>query len=218
MAMLNEKSKISGYLIAIIMVCSSINYSGAGDIAVVDNIQGWHHPVKAVFQKHKVKLHRVELLENRTYPVFYVTFPYDPHLAHNDNYFKPLYYETLQANGFWNYAFISRDDNVRININWDKRKKLLLEDIQDVNDESKIITLDRATEIVRSFPEVNRVIKAYPSRKVHIELMEDKPERYIFRAYTIVPPEPQLDLPSHTATFGWYSVIKQNGQITAIVP
>jgi hypothetical protein len=61
----------------------------AGDVKVITDIKNWHHPVKAVFQKYKVDLDKVEL-QDKTYAVFYVKkFPYDPMLGHNDNYFNP---------------------------------------------------------------------------------------------------------------------------------
>jgi hypothetical protein len=103
----------------------------AGEVKVITDINHWQHPVKAVLQKHKVVLYKVEL-HNQTYPVFYVKFPYDPMLGHNDRYFRPLYYETLKANGFWNYALVDREDGCRINITWDKKTKTLSENIENL--------------------------------------------------------------------------------------
>jgi hypothetical protein len=102
----------------------------AGDVKVITDIKNWQHPVKTVLQKHKVDLKKVEL-QNETFPVFYVKFPYDPMLGHNDNYFHPLYYDTLAANGFWNYAFVDLDSGNRINITWDKKTKTLSENIEN---------------------------------------------------------------------------------------
>ena len=107
----------------------------AGDVKVITDIKNWHHPVKAVLQKHKVELYKVEL-QNKNYPVFYVKFPYDPMLGHNDNYFHPLYYDTLEANGFWNYAFVDSEDGCRINITWDKKTKTLSENIEKIGSEA----------------------------------------------------------------------------------
>jgi hypothetical protein len=104
----------------------------AGDVTVISNIKEWHHPVKDVLKKQKVILYKVEL-HNKTYPIFYVRFPYDPRLGHNDKYFKPLYYETLKANGFWNYAFIDRSFQCRINITWDRKSRTLSENLEDID-------------------------------------------------------------------------------------
>jgi hypothetical protein len=89
----------------IISIFLAVDISMASEVTVISNIQEWRHPVKDILLKHKVILYKVEL-HNKTYPIFYVKFPYDPRLAHNDKYFRPLYYETLKADGFWNYSLI----------------------------------------------------------------------------------------------------------------
>lgn len=103
----------------------------ANDVETITDIEHWRHPVKRVFQKYKVELYKVEL-HNKTYPVFYVKFPYDPMLGHNDNYFHTVYYDILEANGFWDYAFVDSQDGIRINITWDKKTKALSENIEQV--------------------------------------------------------------------------------------
>ena len=115
----------------IISIFLAVDISLAGEVTVISNIKEWHHPVKDILHKHKVILYKVEL-HNKTYPIFYVRFPYDPRLAHNDNYFKPLYYETLKANGFWDYSFIDRSFQCKINITWDKKSKTLTESLDDI--------------------------------------------------------------------------------------
>ena len=121
-------------------VCMSailwVTVAMANEVKVITDIAHWQHPVKAVLQKHKVQLYKVEL-HNQTYPIFYVKFPYDPIFGHNDNYFHPLYYETLAANGFWNYAFVDREYGYRINITWDGKTKTLSENIEDLSPDVK---------------------------------------------------------------------------------
>jgi hypothetical protein len=115
----------------IISMFLAVDSSLASEVTVISNIKEWQHPVKDILIKHKVILYKVEL-HNKTYPIFYVRFPYDPRLSHNDNYFKPLYYETLEANGFWNYAFVDRSFQCRINITWDKKSRTLTENLDDI--------------------------------------------------------------------------------------
>ena len=110
----------------------AVDISLAGEVTVISNIKEWQHPVKDILNKHKVILYKVEL-HNKTYPIFYVRFPYDPRLGHNDKYFKPLYYETLKANGFWDYSFIDRSFQCKINITWDKKSKTLTESLDDID-------------------------------------------------------------------------------------
>jgi hypothetical protein len=116
----------------IISMFLAVDISLATEITVISNIKEWHHPVKDIFHKQRVILYKVEL-HNKTYPIFYVRFPYDPRLAHNDNYFKPLYYETLKANGFWDYSFIDRSFQCKIKITWDKKSKTLTESLDDID-------------------------------------------------------------------------------------
>jgi hypothetical protein len=116
----------------IISIFLAVDTSLASEVTVISNIQEWQHPVKDIFIKHKVILYKVEL-HNKTYPIFYVKFPYDPRLGHNDKYFKPLYYETLKANGFWDYSFIDRSFQCRINITWDKKSRTLTESLDDID-------------------------------------------------------------------------------------
>ena len=122
---------IGSLFLLIISNLLAVNISLANEVTVIKNIQEWRHPVKDILNKHKVILYKVEL-HNKTYPIFYVRFPYDPRLAHNDKYFKPLYYETLKANGFWDYAFIDHSFQCRINITWDKKSKTLTESLDDI--------------------------------------------------------------------------------------
>jgi hypothetical protein len=106
--------------------------AAADDLKVITDINAWNHPVKKVFQKHEVVLKKVEL-HNRTYPVFFVELPYDPKFRHNDRFFQPLYYETLKANGFWDYALVDRSSEVKINIRWNKKTKTMSENMESIN-------------------------------------------------------------------------------------
>jgi hypothetical protein len=124
------------FLVGSLLVCMAGSFfdgamARAGDVTMITNIKEWQHPVKDVLAKHKVILYKVEL-HNKTYPVFYVRFPYDPWFGHNDKFFKPLYYETLKANGFWDYSFIDQSFNCKINIKWDKSTKTLSEGMDDL--------------------------------------------------------------------------------------
>jgi hypothetical protein len=103
----------------------------AADRVVIDNVHAWQHPVKQVFQEMNVTLYKVELLQNRTYPVFHVKFPYDPHLGHNDKYFRTLYQKTLKANGYWSYAFVAPEDRVRVRVTYDRAAKTMREQVED---------------------------------------------------------------------------------------
>jgi hypothetical protein len=132
MAVAVRRTLMAGSLI-VVMISSllALEISIAGEVTAINNIKEWKHPVKDVLLKHNIVIYKVEIY-NKTYPVFYVKFPYDPWLGHNDKFFKPLYYETLQANGFWDYSFVDRSSQCKINIKWDKPSKTLTESLEDL--------------------------------------------------------------------------------------
>ena len=101
----------------------------ATDTVVITDIVAWKHPIKDVLAKNKVQLHKVELTKNRKYPILYVTLPYDPQSSETTDYFNQLYTELLTANGWWSYALHDEQDKIQIDINWDKRKRLMSMDI-----------------------------------------------------------------------------------------
>lgn len=118
----------------IFIVCSPLSparNAAAQDVKVITDINAWNHPVKKVLQKYEVVIKKVEL-HNQTYPVFYVELPYDPKFRHNDRFFRPLYYEILKANGFWDYSLVDPLSEVRINIKWNKKTKALSEDMESI--------------------------------------------------------------------------------------
>ena len=92
---------------------------------VITNIADWNHPVKKVFTQHKVKLTKIVLTKHKKYPIFYVSFPYDPQSSQTADYFNQLYAEVLAANGWRNYALQDEQDKIRIEVSWNKNKKVL---------------------------------------------------------------------------------------------
>jgi hypothetical protein len=65
--------------------------------------------------KAKVGLSELHLC-NKTYPVFFVSVPYEPRSSHTDSYFIPLYANVCKANGQWPYAFVSKDDGFIVSV------------------------------------------------------------------------------------------------------
>ena len=123
--------------IACLICMATFARSQPDDVRIIDDVTKWKHPVKGVFQKYGVVVEKVELRNNGRYPLFYVRLPYDPHLAHNDGYFRGLYAAVLKANGYWDYELVSQLDDVRIRITYDRKSKTLREDIVRSDDEKK---------------------------------------------------------------------------------
>ncbi|NLR74893.1 MULTISPECIES: hypothetical protein [Leeia] len=83
------------------------------------SLQGWKHPVKGVFEHNRVKLYRVQLCNERKYPVFYVDVPYDPQ-GQTGDYFWPLYESLRKANGGWPLSLVAVNNNTVIMLTWRK--------------------------------------------------------------------------------------------------
>ena len=97
---------------------------GAPETTITD-LASWKHPVKAVLQRNKVKLSKVEISTDRKHPeqkyfVFYVSLPYDPQSSQTTSYFNKLYTGILQGTGQADYALQDEDDHVRIEVTWNK--------------------------------------------------------------------------------------------------
>ncbi|MGI0491531.1 hypothetical protein ACN4EG_06945 [Alkalinema pantanalense CENA528] len=75
----------------------------------------WQHPTREVMIQRGVEIIAVQLCNDRTYPVFYVNFPYAPH-GQTKDYFDPLYAEMKSANGGWPFAFVSMKDQTIVQI------------------------------------------------------------------------------------------------------
>jgi hypothetical protein len=96
------------------------------------NMEGWQHPTRQVFIERGIKLQKVSLCNSNKFPIFYAEVPYDPHFAHNDNYFTPLYSALLKANGQWPFAIVATGDNAIIVVTG--KSNAIKEDIEDYED------------------------------------------------------------------------------------
>jgi len=85
---------------------------------VITDIATWKHPTKAVFDKYKVTLKAVTVRDK--YATFQVEFPFDPQTQPNAARLQALCLDLLKANGSWNYALVSAQDHLEIDVSWDK--------------------------------------------------------------------------------------------------
>lgn len=84
-------------------------------------MESWNHPTKQVFIERGARLERVSICNDRKLPVFFAEIPYDPKLAHNNNYLHPLYQSLLKANGWWPFAIVATNDNLIIFVSGNKK-------------------------------------------------------------------------------------------------
>ncbi|WP_317970959.1 DUF5050 domain-containing protein [Paenibacillus sp. CCS19] len=90
----------------------------SGKVQTIEDIEGWEHPTKNVFERYGLQLMKVELSHDQTYPTFYLST--DPRRLLTDPGFQ---YELAEANGYWDYKIIYDDQFVEIYA--DKASKLV---------------------------------------------------------------------------------------------
>ena len=90
----------------------------------------WTHPVRDEVEKRsEAHLLWAALCDEQRYPVFGMEFDYDPNGQTND-FFRPLFYDLLQANGRWPYAIIVPSSKLMIVVSG-KSKSAFKVDYQD---------------------------------------------------------------------------------------
>ncbi len=101
----------------------------ADDAVVITDIPNWHHPVKDVFQRHNVTVSKVELLHNKTYPIFHVTCTYDPQSSENSKFYDDLLNDVLNANGKWAFELHCDGENDGFSVKWNKTSQTMDEEL-----------------------------------------------------------------------------------------
>ncbi len=114
-----------------LMIALTSTVLRADDVVVIDDIGNWRHPTKDVFSKWKIKLTKVDLLNHRVYPVFYVDgLPFDPMMGRqNAKDMGRLEAELFAANGKHDYALELKQDNIRVNVSYNRATRTLEEEI-----------------------------------------------------------------------------------------
>jgi hypothetical protein len=69
------------------------------------DLKQWSHPTKRVLDRKQIEIRKVELCNNDVYPIFTVSFRYDPQ-GPNDAYYNKLFAEMAAANGYHSYSFV----------------------------------------------------------------------------------------------------------------
>jgi len=102
------------------------------DIETISDISKWQHPVRQVLLKNKVILSKVELRNNKQFPVFFVTLPLAKGNTSTTDYFNHIFLEILKANGYWSYELYESGEDFIILVSWDKDKKQIKVDYKDI--------------------------------------------------------------------------------------
>jgi hypothetical protein len=98
---------------------------GINEANTINDIEHWNHPVKKLLEGYGIGIDEVELLNNKTYPIF--------NLGYTDGLLDECYYSDLwniaEANGFWNYKLCSDDsydENKSVEVFCDRSKRILI--------------------------------------------------------------------------------------------
>ncbi len=72
--------------------------------SLITNIATWNHPTKKVFNKYKTPIVSLQLLKNKTYPVFSIA---------KEVKNTPTFWDELaKANGYWNFSVIDQSNTL----------------------------------------------------------------------------------------------------------
>lgn len=97
-------------------------------VYVISDIAGWKHPVKDVLTKENIKILKVELLRNKTYPIFYLeiapVYEFNSQFA---KYFNNLLNEVARANGYWDFKVVDERKGLKFEVECDTKSKLINE-------------------------------------------------------------------------------------------
>lgn len=94
---------------------------------VITDIANWNHPVKDVLNKYNIRIMKIELLNNKQYPIFNVEF--DPVYrldTQGAKYFDTLLKSIASANGYWNFKVVDDKNKFVFDVECNKEKRMLL--------------------------------------------------------------------------------------------
>ena len=95
---------------------------------VITDIGSWSHPTKDVFEKNHLALTKVELMWNKTFPVFHVkSFGADPGAGPAHAFFVPLEADLIKANGGNAFKMVEDEGADGFVVYYDRTKRAIHE-------------------------------------------------------------------------------------------
>lgn len=101
---------------------NAVNNSSQNNNAdTITDIDNWNHPVKYVFNNAGIKVNKVDFQNNKTYPIFNVSFVKE---FNEDNkiYYKNLINQVATANGYWDYEIADTSKSIDIKVSCNRSK------------------------------------------------------------------------------------------------
>lgn len=103
---------------------SSTLYTSIAKECQTIDLNNWSHPTREVLIKYKAKIIKVELCNNKKYPIFTIKgLAFDLSSQPNEKSTRDFFYALLKANAKWDYAVIDTDSQVISTIHHHKEKK-----------------------------------------------------------------------------------------------
>lgn len=87
------------------------------------DLKQWSHPTRRVLERKQIEIRKVELCNKDVYPIFTVSFRYDPQ-GPNDAYYNKLFVEMAEANGFHSYSFVDPTWSIVMDVKVTGKKEL----------------------------------------------------------------------------------------------
>lgn len=115
------------------------------DSNVITDIDNWSHPVKEIFNAESIKINKVELKDNKTYAIFYVSLNKDLN-NENKSYYLNILQKIASANSYWDYEIKDENKDIDIKVKCSKDKKSI-ESIEYNKDSNYFSTLTTSNAI-----------------------------------------------------------------------
>lgn len=112
------------WIIIILLINSKLAL--AVDQIPVERYENWGHPILAIFKKYNFTVQKVNYLTDKTCPIFYGKFRYDPATGALNSELDEIYYKALKANSYFPYVLIDKSRDLRINVGWKDKQKTQL--------------------------------------------------------------------------------------------
>lgn len=100
-----------------------------GEVVTIKDIENWNHPTKSVFKEWDYTVTIVQLLKDKTYPIFYVQK--DTEAAADESFYKYSFLkEVAEKNGYWDFKIVN-DLGDFVSVECDKNQKRVVKSVSN---------------------------------------------------------------------------------------
>lgn len=102
----------------ILVLISTVLFAEERESFVISDITKWNHPTKKVFIDNGFKVEKVELINEKKFPIFYIKAENkEAEYIYNEEFIK----EVAKANGYWSFKIVEGEKFADVTINKEKR-------------------------------------------------------------------------------------------------